>query len=273
MRQLQAADKTNRNRRKRELIRQVMDEKKSARELQGVAAASQPLPKSGQSTRKATRAASRPETSGKRRATNVPSAISKNGQRSPLGKKPHAATSIAKSPPQTVMAIPRTVRRNAKDNEMPPVIEVPNGLAGVKHGRKHQKGKRWVITTKAGIKLASFDTETKADAWWSAFQRQQRRNPLPLKLDKVIQSPTKQTRRPKKSNKRASRWSRLAEKAKVELQEVDRQLQRSRGGKAVWKNRTSQKVSPTVFRSTGKATAEYLQPMSAKYDMPEYDLW
>src|SRR5438309_2017075 len=64
-------------------------------------------------------------------------------------------------------------------------ITVPTGLSTVTHARKTQRGESWTLTTKNGIFICNFASETELDDWWRAFQESQGRPArpcLPLQL-------------------------------------------------------------------------------------------
>jgi hypothetical protein len=63
------------------------------------------------------------------------------------------------------------------------------------HGMKYQEGGNWFLTTRRGVVVAVFPSESELDAWWSAFQTSQGKEPKPLGIGlfrRVWPSPNRQ---------------------------------------------------------------------------------
>lgn len=181
-----------------------------------------------------------------------------------LGKKPSAERSIITSPPRAALVTQGNAQRLTKGNEASIVVQVPKELLSMTRGNKYQDGTKWVLTTKHGARVATFDTEAELEKWWSDFQHRQGRSPRKLTtLD--------QRRRTRSPGERPLR-SAKARRAKAALAKAKLEAERPRNKKMAWRSREHRKVSYVALPYRGKPTAEYLQPPSEKYDMPEYDL-
>jgi hypothetical protein len=53
--------------------------------------------------------------------------------------------------------------------------ELPAELATHRHFYKFSEGERWVLTTRSGVKVAVFSSETELDQWWRGLKKQRGR--------------------------------------------------------------------------------------------------
>jgi hypothetical protein len=53
--------------------------------------------------------------------------------------------------------------------------ELPPSLATHRHFLKFSEGERWVLTTRSGIRVATFPNEAELDRWWLRLKRQRGR--------------------------------------------------------------------------------------------------
>jgi hypothetical protein len=106
------------------------------------------------------------------KAAHAPVKATKTTAAKKSTKKP--TVKVAKNPAK------KKVGNRSKSSLAFSVDQVPDGFFAVRHGRKYRDGSKWVLTTKKGVNIKTFDDEAALDQWWKDFQQSQKRNPLPL---------------------------------------------------------------------------------------------